>query len=151
MAHRQRLDRLRPIRLNIADAHALCVAEINMLAIAPRTGVPDCVLVVEDEVLVRIGVAEALRDAGLHVIEAGNAQEALAVLHSRPEVALVLSDIRMPGEIDGIGLAQIINDRFQHLKVILTSVEPPRNFEGLFIAKPYDLDYVVASVTKMLD
>jgi DNA-binding NtrC family response regulator len=122
-----------------------------MLATSPRAAARHCVLVVEDEVLVRIGIAGALRDAGVQVIEAGNAQEALSVLQARPEVRLVFSDIRMPGEIDGLGLAQIIDRQFAHLKVVLTSAVPPKAFGGMFVPKPYDLERLVVSLARMLD
>jgi DNA-binding NtrC family response regulator len=122
-----------------------------MLAIAPRIKVPSCVLVVEDEILVRIGLADALREGGFMVIEASNAREALAVLDARTEVGLVFSDIRMPGEVDGVGLARIIDDRFNHVKVVLTSAVKPKNYTGAFIAKPYDLDQLVVSLTQALE
>jgi CheY-like chemotaxis protein len=54
------------------------------------------VLVVEDEVLVRLIIAEELRSAGFQVIEAANADEALAVLANIRDVSLIFSDIRMP-------------------------------------------------------
>jgi DNA-binding NtrC family response regulator len=121
-----------------------------MLAIAPRTRLSNCVLVVEDEILVRIGLADALREGGFTVIEASNAREALAVLDARTEVALVFSDIRMPGDVDGVGLARIIGDRFGHVKVVLTSAVAPKDYRGPFIPKPYDLDQLVVSLTQAL-
>jgi len=121
-----------------------------MLATAPRAKVPGCVLVVEDEILVRIGLADALREGGFVVIEASNAREALAVLDARADVALVFSDIRMPGEVDGIGLARIIDNRFGHVKVVLTSAVQPKGYRGAFIPKPYDLDQLVVSLTQAL-
>ncbi len=63
-------------------------------------------LLVEDEVLIRLTVADYLRDCGYHVIEASNAQEALSVLTSDIDIDIVFSDVQMPGTIDGFGLAR---------------------------------------------
>jgi CheY-like chemotaxis protein len=121
-----------------------------MLAIAPRPESRHCLLIVEDEVLVRIGIAEALRSVGYLVLEASNAHEALMVLRARPEVALVFTDIRMPGEMDGMGLVQVIRDQFQHLKVIVTSAVRPKESVEMFVAKPYDIDRLVANIRGVL-
>jgi CheY-like chemotaxis protein len=67
----------------------------------------ETVLVVEDEVLVRLAIAEYLRDCGYRVIEASSADEAILVLQ-QPELTIdvVFTDIEMPGPMDGFGLAQ---------------------------------------------
>jgi two-component system, response regulator PdtaR len=78
------------------------------------------VLVVEDEVLVRMVIADQLRGAGYKVIEAANAHEAAHVLRSTP-VELVISDIRMPGSMDGVGLARLIRAEYPSTKIVLTS------------------------------
>ena len=70
--------------------------------------VPDAkktVLVVEDEVLIRLYLSEEIRAAGFTVIEAASADEAFEVLKSRNDIDLVLTDIRMPGTMDGRQLA----------------------------------------------
>src|SRR5262249_60223603 len=67
-----------------------------------------CILFVEDEVLIRMAVADYLRDCGYRVIEAGNADEAIKVLCSNESVDVVCSDVQMPGSMDGFGLAQWI-------------------------------------------
>jgi CheY-like chemotaxis protein len=122
-----------------------------MLAIAPRPETRHCLLIVDDEVLVRIGIAEALRGAGYLVLEASNAAEALTVLRARPEVALVFTDIRMPGEMDGMGLVHVIRDQFQHLKVIVTSAIRPKEPVEMFVPKPYDIDRLVMSIRDVLE
>ena len=62
------------------------------------------VLVVEDDVLVRVVLADSLRDAGYRVIEAANVTEALAVFESGESVDAVFTDWEMPGEMDGLAL-----------------------------------------------
>jgi PleD family two-component response regulator len=64
------------------------------------------VLVVEDEMMVRMPIAEYLRDCGYSVVEAANASEAIAAVDAEGPFSLVFSDIRMPGKMDGVGLAE---------------------------------------------
>ena len=65
----------------------------------------ETILLVEDEVLVRMPIAQYLRDCGYKVIEAVNADEAMTVLlHRETAVDIVFSDIEMPGSVDGFGL-----------------------------------------------
>jgi len=102
------------------------------------------ILVVEDEVLIRMTVSDYLRDCGFHVIEAGRADEAVGILETDIDVDIVFSDINMPGKLDGLGLAQWIQRERAGLKVILTSAVARtakagrEAFEdGPFLAKPY--------------
>src|SRR5258707_15324003 len=82
---------------------------------------PPTILVVEDEVLVRIAAAEHLRAAGYAVIEAADAAEAVRLMGAAPSIDLVFSDVDMPGAMDGNGLrAWILRER-PHIKVLLTS------------------------------
>ncbi|RYE54280.1 MAG: response regulator, partial [Hyphomicrobiales bacterium] len=63
---------------------------------------PIRVLVVEDEALVRIDIADQLSDAGFDVLEAANAAEAIDLLEKNPSIRLVFTDIDMPGSMDGL-------------------------------------------------
>ena len=75
--------------------------------------VSDAILVIEDEVLVRMAIVEDLRDAGYTVIEASTAHEALELLRSNSvDVRLVFSDVLMPGTMDGVALAHTIRFEF---------------------------------------
>ena len=85
----------------------------------PRTGAT--VLVVEDEVLVRMMIADELRSAGYTVFEASNAHETLEVLRHRPNVRLLFTDLRMPGSMDGVKLARLIRSEYPAVKIVLTS------------------------------
>jgi CheY-like chemotaxis protein len=67
------------------------------------------ILVVEDEVLVREWVADEFRALGFHVLEAGDATEALLVLTERRPIDVLLTDIRMPGKMDGVALAKTVH------------------------------------------
>ena len=71
------------------------------------------ILVVEDEVLVRMMLADQLREAGYRVVEASDADEALRLLqHDELDVKAVISDIKMPGSMDGIELAHVIRSKY---------------------------------------
>ncbi|PJI42310.1 response regulator [Ferrovibrio sp.] len=116
------------------------------------------VLVVEDEVLVRMVVAEYLRDCGFMVIEAGSAREALALFKVDIEVDIVFSDIQMPGEMDGFGLAQWVRQNRPDVQVILTSGAASNAaqkaadlcHDGPLLPKPYDSEEVERRIRQLL-
>ena len=76
---------------------------------------------VEDEVLLRLDLAHQLRSAGFDVIEADSGDEALAILKVKSDVDLILTDIRMPGEIDGAELARSVRAQTQNVKIVILS------------------------------
>lgn len=90
---------------------------------APET--PDeieTILVVDDEVLIRMPIAEYLRDCGYRVIEAANGDEAIAVLTATDcKIDLILSDVQMPGTVDGFALARWVRQHLPDIEIILTS------------------------------
>ncbi len=112
------------------------------------------VLVVEDEVLLRLTVAEELRANGIGVLEAANADEALALLQSQVAINLVLTDVRMPGSMDGLALANLLRQTRPGLKLIIASGHlpdlGPRETAEAFIHKPYDLPIVVKQIKALL-
>jgi len=126
----------------------------------PATLFPDAkrrrptVLVVEDEILLRVALADYLRECGFRVYEAGAGQDALAILRvRRTALDLVLSDIDMPGEVDGFALAQWIRKHKPKLPVVLAGSDDKKSeaADGLcrtahFFAKPYDLRRVVVFI-----
>lgn len=114
---------------------------------------PRRILIVEDEVLVRTVIAEAARDAGYRVTEAGAAQAALDFLASGKVVDLVFTDINLPG-MDGVTLARRIKADHPRVKVILTSGQAlPAGGRrlGIFIAKPYSIADVLARIGRAID
>ena len=114
-----------------------------------------CILVVEDELLIRFMLSDGLRDHGYHVIEACSADEALIVLDSAmPD--LIISDVRMPGSLDGMGLLSIVRKSLPSLPVIITSA----HFQSVvaladgatqFIAKPYTMELILNAVSAEFD
>lgn len=113
------------------------------------------VLVVEDEVLIRMAIADHLRDTGLKVYEAGNALEAVDLLsHYGHEIDVVFSDIMMPGTMSGLGLVDWVDQNHPSIPVVLTSGVPDLSQKvvdlrhaGMFFLKPYDMDKVAHLIT----
>ena len=92
--------------------------------------------------MVRMPVAEYLRVSGYIVLEAGTASEAIETLESGVPVGLVFSDIRMPGKMDGLGLAEWCHAHYPDLPVLLASgyIRSPLNVslsQDTIIQKPY--------------
>jgi CheY-like chemotaxis protein len=79
------------------------------------------VLVVEDEELIRIDMCDRLEKAGLHVLEATNADEAMALLEVHPEVRVLVTDVKMPGWMSGIDLARQAAKKWPEISILLTS------------------------------
>ena len=100
------------------------------------------VLVVEDEALVRMNSADMIRELGFEVIEATDADHAVSLLESNPDIRIVFTDIQMPGSMDGLRLAAVVRDRWPPIALLITSgqLNPPSTDlpEGAqFIPKPY--------------
>jgi CheY-like chemotaxis protein len=100
------------------------------------------VLVVEDDHLLRLDAADMISAAGFDVVEAANADEAIAILESRNDITVVFTDIQMPGSMDGLKLARAVRGRWPPIKIVTTSGQ--RIFEetdlpegGRFLPKPY--------------
>jgi len=79
------------------------------------------VLIVEDEILLRMATADEFRERGLFVLEAANVDEALPLLRNYSNVDAVFSDVRMPGALDGIGLAELVKLHYPNIRMFLTS------------------------------
>jgi DNA-binding NtrC family response regulator len=117
----------------------------------------ETILVVEDDILVRMPIAQYLRDCGYKVIEAVNAAEAMEVLsHQGTAVHVVFSDIEMPGAVDGFGLAKWIREHRPGLDVLLAGTLP-RAVEGAKelcdegpIPKPYEAQTVHNHIRRLL-
>jgi two-component system, response regulator PdtaR len=112
------------------------------------------VLIVDDEPLIRETVAELLSSAGLSTLEATNAVEALDLLNkSGQAVAVLLTDVRMPGGMNGIDLARIAQRTWPWIKVIVMSGFYDSGPDGLpgdarFISKPWQAQEVINNVLR---
>jgi CheY-like chemotaxis protein len=112
------------------------------------------VLIVEDEFLIRMDAVDMIRGAGFDVVEAADADEAIAILESRFDITVVFTDIQMPGSMDGLKLAAAIRGRWPPIKIVATSGMlkigegdlPPGS---RFLAKPYSAPQIVATLREL--
>ena len=113
------------------------------------------VLVVEDEMVLRMRAVDIVEDAGFVPIEAVSADEALQILESRDDISLLFTDIQMPGSIDGLQLAHATRTRWPHIKIILvsgqiavTDADKPEN--SRFFPKPLEILKMVLELQEMV-
>jgi len=116
---------------------------------------PPKVLVVEDEMLLRMRAVDIVEDAGFTPIEAVNADEALAILESRSDVDLLFTDIQMPGSMDGLKLAHAVHARWPSIKIILVSgkltpTDSERPTDSRFFGKPLEVSQMIAELREMI-
>ena len=122
---------------------------MNLIAV-PRP----VVLIVEDEILLRMNAIDMIKEAGFEAVEAGNADEAIVMLESRTDIRVVFTDIQMPGSMDGLKLAAAVRGRWPPIKIIATSGhyvmrEGDLPAGGGFLAKPYTLERVSTLLHKL--
>src|SRR6478736_5887017 len=114
------------------------------------------VLLVEDEPLVRMTAADELEEAGFHVLEAANADVAMAVLEARSdEIQVLFTDVHMPGSMDGMELAEQVHARWPHVRLLISSgYARPGPDEipdaGRFVPKPYHAATVVRQIHELV-
>jgi CheY-like chemotaxis protein len=116
---------------------------------------PIVVLVVEDEMLLRMRAVDMVEDAGFTSVEAVDADEAVAILESRSDIALLFTDIQMPGSMDGLGLAHAVHERWPPIKIILVSgqlklanIDIPA--DSRFFGKPLEDREMIAEMQNMI-
>jgi CheY-like chemotaxis protein len=112
------------------------------------------ILVVEDEPLLLMMAVEVVEDAGFQAIEASNADQAVALLESNPDITILWTDIDMPGSMDGLKLAVLVRDRWPPIEILIVSGKQRPATEdlperGVFIPKPYDSRKVAQTLLRM--
>jgi CheY-like chemotaxis protein len=115
------------------------------------------ILLVDDEVPIRELLAEVLRDAGLDVVEARNADEAMRVLSGHEKIDILLTDVQMPGKLDGVDLAQNARHLQADMPVVIISAYlhlATDRIKGmvptpLLVSKPYSLHGIAHQVQQM--
>lgn len=98
-------------------------------------------LVVDDEPLLRMEHVGLAEDAGFDTTEASNSAQARKILESRTDIKVVFTDIRMPGDMDGLALAHFIRDRWPPTIIVLCSgnARPSSDdmpVDAVFLPKP---------------
>lgn len=111
-------------------------------------------LIVEDEPILRIDAVDMLADAGFAAVEAGNARDALALLKGRDDIGLLFTDVQMPGQPDGFGLAREVRARWPTIAIVVCSgYRSPKPGElpdgAQFIAKPFSAQMVLQAIERL--
>ena len=137
-----------------ALARARLLKEPDMMVL-DRTVAPPVVLIVEDEMLLRMRAVDMVEDAGYTSVEAVDADEAVTILEARSDIALLFTDIQMPGSMDGLKLAHAVHERWPPIKIILVSGAlklaksdiPP---DSRFFGKPLEAKEMIAEMQEMI-
>ena len=113
------------------------------------------VLVVEDELMLRMRAVDIVEDAGFIPIEAVNADEAIEILESREDISLLFTDIQMPGSMDGLSLAHLVHARWPHIKIILVSgqmavTDDDKPEDSRFFPKPLEIPRMILELQAMI-
>jgi CheY-like chemotaxis protein len=120
-----------------------------------HSGNPAVVLIVEDEMMLRMRAVDMVEDAGYTPVEAMDADEAVAILESRSDIALICTDIQMPGSMDGLGLAHAVHQRWPSIKIIVVSgqlnpLKPDLPPCSMFFGKPLNAGELIAQMRGMI-
>ena len=113
------------------------------------------VLVVEDEMVLRMRAVDIVEDAGFNPVEAINADEALAILGARSDISVLFTDIQMPGSMDGLKLAHAVSRRWPAIKIILVSgqvnlSDAEKPTDSRFFGKPLQSTQMIAELQDMV-
>jgi two-component sensor histidine kinase len=113
------------------------------------------VLIVEDEMVLRMRAVDIVEDAGFNPVEAVNADDALAILESRSDIELLFTDIQMPGSMDGLKLAYAVHERWPQIKIILVSgqltlTDADKPADSRFYGKPLAVKAMIAEMQEMM-
>ena len=116
---------------------------------------PCAVLIVEDEAILRLHAVDLVEEAGFTAIEAKSADEAIAILEGRSDIALLFTDIHMPGSMDGLKLAHAVRNRWPPIKIVVVSghLQVDQNdlpADSRFFGKPFQADKMIAELRAMV-
>src|SRR5665213_1595254 len=133
----------------------MCIRDSQIVMPLPRPLLQSTVLVVEDDEVLRMCAAEVVADAGFTPVEAANADEAFSILEGRSDIALLFTDIQMPGSMDGLDLARTVHDRWPAIKIILVSgrvelSERERPVNSRFFQKPFTMKQMIKGLQEMI-
>jgi two-component system, response regulator PdtaR len=112
------------------------------------------VLVVEDDFLIRANAVDIIEEAGFRVDGAGSADDAIRILEQRRNVGVVFTDVHMPGSLNGLDLARLVEQKWPGTGVIVTSGRAMKmDIPGraIFLAKPYSSWELVEKVLALLE
>ncbi|KWV57737.1 two-component system response regulator [Rhizobium altiplani] len=111
------------------------------------------VLIVDDEPLVRMLAVDVVEEAGFEAVEARDADEAIRLLEVVDGIRILLTDVDMPGSMDGLRLAAAVRERWPPIRIVVVSGKKRPAEEalpdGIFFAKPYDVDKMTEQLQKL--
>jgi two-component system, response regulator PdtaR len=116
---------------------------------------PHAILIVEDDRFLKLYALDIVEEAGFVALDAGNADEAVAILESRSDIALLLTDINMPGSMDGLNLAHAVRKRWPPIRIIVVSgaVRPAEcdlPTDSRFVGKPYRAEAMILEIRSLI-
>jgi PAS domain S-box-containing protein len=137
------------------DHRVNCLQSVVVMAESKTMSGP-VALIVGDEFLVRAILCDILEDGGFDIIEAANADEAVRILESRTDIRIVITDIDMPGSMDGLRLAHAVRGRWPPIELIVVSGTVAPNADKLpdravFFAKPYNSAQLLAAAQQFVN
>jgi CheY-like chemotaxis protein len=125
------------------------------MTVLDHSVIPAVVLVVEDEMLLRMRAVDMVEDAGFTSVEAVDSDQAVAILESHSDIALLFTDIQMPGSMDGLKLAHAVHERWPPIKIILVSgqlklanIDIPA--DSRFFGKPLEASEMTSEMQNMI-
>ena len=139
----------------LRDSCAVSVSKRTSAGIGFAVPLAITILVVEDEPLIRMDIADQLQNLGFRVIEAANAREAVAQLDANNDIQVMFTDVDMPGDMDGLMLAAAVRNRWPPIKIIVTSglrgvllCDMPNG--SRFFGKPYKASDIADAARELL-
>jgi DNA-binding response OmpR family regulator len=124
---------------------------------SPGDAAPSTILVAEPDILVRMTIADYLRDCGYKVFEAGTADDVVTVLRSQQKIDVIFAEVQLGGSMDGFALAQWVREKHPGIDVVLTTgVAPAAEKAGDLcdegpLEKPYHPQEVVRRINLLLE
>ena len=113
------------------------------------------ILIVDDDPFLRMLAVEFVNEAGFETLEACDADQAIAMLESCSKIAVLFTDINMPGSMDGLKLASVVSDRWPAIEILIASARVPLRKSDLppnsrFLRKPYRRAAMIAELHSLV-
>jgi two-component system, response regulator PdtaR len=116
---------------------------------------PPIVLVVEHDDLLNVLTADIMEDAGFATLQASDSDEAVDILESRTDIALLVTSVTMPGGMDGLGLAHMVRKRWPAIKIVVTSSKVWLTKDNVptgssLVRKPYRTQVMISEISSLI-
>jgi CheY-like chemotaxis protein len=113
------------------------------------------ILIVEDDLFLRMLTVEFVNEAGFETLEACDADQAIAILESNSKITVLFTDVNMPGSMDGLKLARVVSNRWPVIEILIASARVPLRKSDLppdsrFLRKPYHAAAMIADLHSLV-